>query len=227
MTTLAQEFNAKWRPIITPIAQKYGINPDFALTQIAQESWWGTKTPAGSNNYAGIQDFRKNSVGSMARDDGKIRKFRRFANEQEFAEHYLNLLSRLYPGTVGAKTIEEFGIALQDGARRYAGSPKYKQHLAEVYNQNYANGSSVATNTTTTPTTHMASTSTAVSATPTTGFSGGLPIQSKQKPVTKDPYEDLWGVKLPKENDDWMSPKLTSGLQSPYRPGTYKFDWGV
>lgn len=225
MTTLAQEFNAKWRPIITPIAQKYGINPDFALTQIAQESWWGTKTPAGSNNYAGIQDFRKNSVGSMARDDGKIRKFRRFANEQEFAEHYLNMLSRLYPGTIGAKTIEEFGIALQDGARRYAGSPMYKQHLAEVYNQHYANGST-ATSTTTSTTAPTSSTG-AFTVSNANNLSGGLPLQSKQKPVAKDPYEDLWGVKLPKESDDWMSPKLTSGLQSPYRPGTYKFDWGI
>lgn len=226
MTTLAQEFTEKWRPIVTPIAQKYGINPDHVLTQIAQESWWGTRTPKGSHNYAGIQDFRKKSDGVMASDAGRQRKFRKFVDERAFVEHYVNMLSRLYPKTVGAKSIEEFASALQDGQRKYAESSQYKQHLGEVYHTHYGNGQP------TTPaqpsgqtqpqhqvTQSMLNTDPAVNG----GFALSMPKQANA--MGKDPYEEMWGVKAPKQPYTPQAPKLTTGYQSPYKPGSYKFNW--
>lgn len=226
VTTLAQEFTSKWRPIITPIAQKYGINPDFALAQIAQEAWWGTRIPTGSHNYAGIQDFRKKSDGVMANDAGRQRKFRKFANEEAFAEHYLNMLSRLYPDTKSAKTIDEFTSALQDGKRKYAESLKYKQYVGEVYNDHFASGSARTATPHDIPavgTTHANASMVNVDPARDGGFEMSPP---KSQTQTNDPYESLWGVKQPKPTEPVKNPRLTTGRQTPYKPGSYKFNWG-
>lgn len=46
MPTVAQQFTEEWLPIlIEPVARKYGINPEFMLSQIALESRWGQTTP--------------------------------------------------------------------------------------------------------------------------------------------------------------------------------------
>lgn len=232
MSTLAQEFNAKWRPLVTPVAQKYGIVPDFLLTQLAQESWWGTQTPEGSNNYAGITDFRKKSDGVMASDAGRQRKFRKFDSEQAFVEHYVNMLTRLYPKVVGAKSIDEFTAALQDGRRKYAESTQYKQHLAEIYNQHYGAGGTtqgdVGTQTAQSSTSTQGATATNPFNTTATSFGiGSLPVAKTDNSQYKDPYDDLWGVKKPKEDNDTQPVRLTTGHQSPYKRGNYKFDWGL
>lgn len=141
MTTQADVFNAEWRPILEPLAKKYNIPIDFMLTQLAQESQWGLKTPKDSNNYGGVKDFRKKSDGVMAKDAGRLSKFRKFDSKEQFAEHWVNMLSRLYPKVQGATTIEEYASALQDGKRRYAESPHYKDDLATVHKDHYANNS--------------------------------------------------------------------------------------
>lgn len=137
--TQADLFDEEWRPILEPLSKKYNIPVDFMLTQLAQESQWGLKTPKGSNNYGGVKDFRKNSEGVTAKDAGKLSKFRKFDSKEQFAEHWVNMLSRLYPKVQGSKTIEEYAAALQDGKRRYAESPHYKDALATVHKDHYAN----------------------------------------------------------------------------------------
>lgn len=232
MTTLAQQYTARWRPIIEPIANKYGINADYILSQMAQESLWGTKTPPGSNNYAGIQDFRRSSNGVMAKDAGRLRKFRSFDSNEDFAEYYINMLSRLYPGTVGAKSVEDYASALQDGKRRYAEASNYKAALSSIYNTHYANGkggsSSVAGQPNPTPT---ASSNVYQSA-------GSLPppwidgtSQDKQATVRKDvdPYADLWNLssKTPYTSKaNQRIAKINDGVTG-YKRNPYKFIWGL
>ena len=188
MTTLAQQFKAEWYPIITPVAQKYGLNPDYLLTQIAQESYWGTRIPNGSNNYAGIMDTRKSSVGVMSNDNGNRRKFRKFDSKEQFADHYASLLTRLYPGTKGANTVEEFASALQDGKYRYAEAPHYKDSLSKVYMDHFASGAPVGN----TPAQKANTTSTGFV---TTNTLVAPQIKATKPEEYKDPYEDLWNVK--------------------------------
>ena len=193
MTTLAQQFKAEWYPIITPIAQKYGLNPDFLLTQIAQESYWGQKIPVGSNNFAGITEVRKGK-GVTANDNGNRRRFRQFSSKEEFADHYGSLLSRLYPGVKTAKTIEEFGSALQDGKRRYAEAPHYKDALNKVFNDHFSSGYQAGDVVPQKPTT------TNIGGGTLSGYSVTNKLVAPKLAITKpeefkDPYEDLWNVK--------------------------------
>ncbi len=56
---------------------------------------WGTITPQGSNNYAGIHEFRKGRDGVMASDAGNLRKFRKYDSDDAFAKDYVGLMERL------------------------------------------------------------------------------------------------------------------------------------
>lgn len=231
MTTVAQQYTSKWRPIIEPIAAKYGINPDFVLTQIAQESQWGKHSPTGSNNYAGITDPRKKSDGVMAHDAGNLRKFRKFGSEQEFAEYYVDMLSRLYPGTKTAKNIQEFAAALQDGKRRYAESPRYKQDLQQVYNSHYANQpGSISQQSmvpqTTSPVVTSAGVGLADYAAAQVAAGNPIKLDLAKIPDEKDPYADLWNLKPPTEQKRPAQVALHDG-RSPYKGGDFKYKWGL
>lgn len=198
MSTIAQQFTAEWAPILDPVAKKYGLNRDFLLTQIAQESYWGQKIPVGSNNYAGITEVRKGK-GVTANDNGNKRRFRQFSSKEEFADHYGSLLSRLYPGVKTAKTIEEFASALQDGKYRYAEAPTYKDALATVFYDHYGNGQKP----TTTTTTQNGTVGTTQSMNPMTSMAYGQPFRvttPKQEKVT-DPFADVWKVEQVKPFD--------------------------
>lgn len=220
MTTVAQQFTAKWRPIIEPIATKYGFNPDFILTQIAQESGWGQHTPTGSHNYAGITDPRRNSDGVVASDNGNSRKFRKFASDQAFAEYYVDMLSRLYPGTTKAKTIEEFSAALQDGKRKYAESPTYKKALSTVYNDHYATGSADGYK----PNTQPAGVGLADYALARAQAGQPVTVPTLPKEDYKDPYADMWGVKPVTSSS---STTVTPSRGTAYKGGNFEYLWGV
>lgn len=233
MSTVAQQFTAEWRPILDPVAKKYGINTDFLLTQIAQESLWGQKTPTGSNNYAGITDFRRKSNVVKAKDAGNIRLFRTFDSKEAFAEHYVNMLSRLYPGTKSAKTIQEFASALQDGKRKYAEAGHYKDALATVYNDHYANGSAdapvqrdpsiLSSNGVQLPVynagTGLADYAQAIAAT-------GMPVMAPKADgqSDKDPFADMWNIKVPAQQS--RSPGVKIESSKPTMSNSYKYKWG-
>ena len=60
--TVAGQFRQYWTPILQPYADKAGIPVDYLVTQLGHESMWGTITPHGSNNYAGIHEFRNGFI---------------------------------------------------------------------------------------------------------------------------------------------------------------------
>lgn len=230
MTTVAQQYTAKWRPIIEPIASKYGINPDFVLTQMAHESMWGNTLPTGSHNYAGITETRKGVKGVKANDSGKIRRFRKFENDQAFAEFYVDMLARLYPGTTTAKTIDEFSAALQDGKRKYAESPSYKAALATVYNDHYADGSA---NETINESKDASSNSDKVYQAQPGLADYTLAMAQQGYPVgpiklsevdDKDPYAALWGVKAPSSPSQTAVTPSRGPIQ---RGGNFEYIWGL
>lgn len=228
MTTLAQQYTERWRPIIEPIANKYGINPDYVLSQMAQESLWGTKTPLGSNNYAGIQDFRKSSKGVMAKDAGTLRKFRSFDSNEDFAEYYINMLSRLYPGTVGAKSVDDYASALQDGKRRYAEASNYKTALSSIYNTHYANGNSGSGKVDSQSHPTRSNVYQSASQLP---LSGAYGLSYKNPTPTHkeiDPYAELWSLprRLAQKKPAQRIAKINDGVTG-YKHSPYKFIWGL
>lgn len=153
MQTVASQFRQYWTPILKPYADKAGINIDHLVTQLGHESMWGTITPRGSNNYAGIHEFRKGRDGVMARDAGNLRKFRKYDSDDAFAQDYVGLVSRLYPGTKGAQDFNAFATALQNGkgGRKWAESPTYVKDLNTVYNKSIAPLTNQPTNQPTNP----------------------------------------------------------------------------
>lgn len=240
MTTVAQQFTAEWLPIIEPVARKYGINPEFMLSQIALESHWGQSTPKGSNNYAGIRDFRRNSDGVMADDAGRQRKFRKFDSKEAFAEHMGSLLSRLYPGTTTAKTIEEYTHALQNGkgGRRYAEASTYQTAIGQVFNGQYANraayGGVAPTANDQSAQVNMRQT-TPIQPAPTQQAGSGLadvmetmrqfgiqPAKVEDVKVSyDDPYASLFNIKQPKTNQPSNTPPQIATYKR--GPRTYNF----
>lgn len=216
MSTIAQQFTTEWAPILDPVAKKYGLNRDHLLAQIAQESYWGQRIPVGSNNFAGITEVRKGK-GVTANDNGNRRRFRQFGSKEEFADYYGSLLARLYPGAVGAKTIEDFASALQDGKRRYAEAPNYKDALAKVYYDHYGNGQQPVTTTSA----QGGTVATTQSMSPMAMMAYGQPFKvttPKQEKVT-DPFADVWKVEQAKLFDPGTEQIAT------YDTGYGRSDW--
>ena len=227
--TVAGQFRQYWAPILQPYADKAGIPVDYLVTQLGHESMWGTITPQGSNNYAGIHEFRKWRDGVMASDAGNLRKFRKYDNDDAFAKDYVGLMSRLYPGTKGAKDFGTFANALQNGkgGRRWAESPTYIQDLNTVYNEAIAplNGQTTAS-------------AQAVQMTPVeSAFNGTSPEQAgyiftgkedTQKVV--NPYEKLYTQQIKPADTPALpqyKPEFKDGYQARGVDNSFYNMWGI
>ena len=227
--TVAGQFRQYWAPILQPYADKAGIPVDYLVTQLGHESMWGTITPQGSNNCAGIHEFRKGRDGVMASDAGNLRKFRKYDNDDAFAKDYVGLMSRLYPGTKGAKDFGTFANALQNGkgGRRWAESPTYIQDLNTVYNEAIAplNGQTTAS-------------AQAVQMTPVeSAFNGTSPEQAgyiftgkedTQKVV--NPYEKLYTQQIKPADTPALpqyKPEFKDGYQARGVDNSFYNMWGI
>lgn len=227
--TVAGQFRQYWTPILQPYAEKAGIPVDYLVTQLGHESMWGTVTPRGSNNYAGIHEFRKGRDGVMARDAGNLRKFRKYDNDDAFAKDYVGLMERLYPGTKGATDFNTFANALQNGkgGRRWAESPTYVQDLTTVYNSSIAplNGQATAV-TQAVPVTPVAS-----------AFGGASPEhagytftgkEGQQKVI--NPYEKLYTQQIKPADTPAMpqyKPEFKDGYQAHGVDKSFYNMWGI
>lgn len=226
--TVAGQFRQYWVPILQPYADKAGIPVDYLVTQLGHESMWGTITPQGSNNYAGIHEFRKGRDGVMASDAGNLRKFRKYDNDDAFAKDYVGLMARLYPGTKGAKDFGTFANALQNGkgGRRWAESPTYIQDLNTVYNEAVA------------PLNGQANTATAVQTTPVeSAFNGTSPEHAGYMFTGKEdtqkvinPYEKLYTQQI-KPVDTPALPQYKSEFRDGYQTrgvdNSFYNMWGI
>ena len=224
--TVASQFYQQWRPKLEPFAKKYGINPDYLVAQLAQESMWGTITPRGSHNYAGIHEFRKGRQGVTARDAGNLRKFRKYDDDNAFAEDYVKLMARLYPDTAKATTFNEFATALQNGkgGRKWAESPTYVKDLNTVWDKSLANVVGQAGS----PSQEQTEVQSRY-----TGdnmpqlLSGGALFNGKQEQDTvSDPYTKLYAS--PVKVEQFKQPTYKSEFKDGYQPMSKEYKlWGI
>lgn len=113
-------------------AQRLGVHPAAIIGQMALETKWGQSILKGTNNHGNIMELRKGVNGVYANDNGNHRKFRIFANDQDFFNHFGGLMERKYKGVIGKLDPYQYGLALKRGG--YAENPNYASDVAKMYN---------------------------------------------------------------------------------------------
>lgn len=113
-------------------AQRLGVHPMSIIGQMALETNWGRNILKGTNNHGNIMEVRPGVNGVYANDNGNHRKFRIFADDNDFFNHFSGLMERRYKGVKGQLDPFKYGQALKAGG--YAENPNYAQDLAKMYN---------------------------------------------------------------------------------------------
>jgi len=140
-------FDLQVVPAVVREARRRGLNPAFAIGQLALESGWGKAVPLtadgrSSNNFGGIKwatdqtsEFASSQTKEATKSGGLVSIVDRFAvysNADEFAKAYFRYLydtSKHYPGLAQAKTADAYAKILQDGG--YAGKDN-KQYAVQL-----------------------------------------------------------------------------------------------
>ncbi|EKS9798229.1 MULTISPECIES: glucosaminidase domain-containing protein [Burkholderia] len=121
-------FAAQYGGVADAVGQKLGVDRNVLLAQWGHETGWGKSVIPGTNNLGNIKDF--SGAGVAARDNmtGSTDAYRAYASPSDFASDYASLISRKYPGAVGAGAdMSRFASALK--AAGYAEDPQYVAKL--------------------------------------------------------------------------------------------------
>jgi hypothetical protein len=107
-----------------------GVDPNVLLGQWGLETGWGKSVIPGTNNLGNIKDL--SGSGTSAKDNmtGSVDKYRAYESPEAFADDYVSLVQRKYPGAVGAKDPQAFAQALKAGG--YAEDPRYVDKVAQA-----------------------------------------------------------------------------------------------
>lgn len=112
-------------------ADKLGVDPSILLGQWGLETGWGKSVIPGTNNLGNIKDFSGSGVAATDNANGSRDKYRAYASPEAFANDYADLISRRYPGAVGAGAdVAKYATALKAGG--YAEDPNYVGKLLQV-----------------------------------------------------------------------------------------------
>lgn len=104
------------------VGDQLGVDPKQILGHWALETGWGKSVIPGTNNLGNIMDFSGKGTQAVDNQTGTTDKYRQYATTNDFAKDYASLLSRKYPGVVGAGSDPDaFVQGLQGGKYKYAG----------------------------------------------------------------------------------------------------------
>ncbi|BBL75392.1 glycoside hydrolase family 73 protein [Methylomagnum ishizawai] len=126
-----QEFIRRIQPAAERAAEKHHIPADVLMAHAAQETGWGKHVH--DNNLFNItgsyhgQSVVRGDTDATGKRIGQ--RFKVYGSIDESFEDLADLLSRKYPGAVGAKSAYEYGAALKKGG--YAADPGYAKHIDE------------------------------------------------------------------------------------------------
>lgn len=129
-TSNSTEFAAKYGPAAQRAAAALGVDPKVLLGQWGLETGWGRSVIPGTNNLGNIKSFGGDGVSARDNMTGSVDKYRSYSSPEAFADDYVSLIKRRYPGAVGAKSAEEFAKALKSGG--YAEDPNYVAKVARA-----------------------------------------------------------------------------------------------
>jgi flagellum-specific peptidoglycan hydrolase FlgJ len=109
-----------------------GVDPNVVLAQWGMETGWGKSIVPGTNNLGNIKDFTGAGVEATDNQNGSVDKYQQFDSPDVFADHYVDLIRRKYPGAMGAGAdAARFGAALKAGG--YAEDPDYAAKVQASY----------------------------------------------------------------------------------------------
>ena len=129
-TSTPADFAEAYGPAATKAAAKLGVDPQVLLGQWGLETGWGKSIIPGTHNLGNIKDFSGGGTAATDNMTGSRDKYRTYASPDAFADDYSDLISRKYPGAVGAKTPEQFAAALKAGG--YAEDPNYAAKVVKA-----------------------------------------------------------------------------------------------
>lgn len=125
-------FAAQYGPAMANAAQRIGVDPNMLLAQFGHETGWGQSIIPGTNNLGNVKDFSGKGVAATDNLNGSRDKYMQFASPEAFADHYASLITRKYPGAVGAgNDMQRFAEALRKGG--YAEDQNYVNGLMGAY----------------------------------------------------------------------------------------------
>jgi len=123
-------FAAKYGAAAAKAGAALGVDSRAILGQWGLETGWGKSIIPGTNNLGNIKDFSGGGVSAKDNMTGSVDKYRAYPSAEAFAEDYVSLVKRKYPGAVGATSPEAFAQALKKGG--YAEDPAYVAKMARA-----------------------------------------------------------------------------------------------
>lgn len=106
-----------------------GVDPRILLGQWGLETGWGKSIIPGTNNLGNIKDFSGSGVAATDNATGSRDKYRAYATPTDFANDFVSLIQRKYPGAMGAGSDPAKFAA---GLKGYAEDPQYANKLVQA-----------------------------------------------------------------------------------------------
>ena len=108
-----------------------GVDPKLLLAQWGNETGWGKSVIPGTNNLGNIKDFSGGGVGARDNMTGSNDRYRTFASPEDFADNFVGLMQRKYPGVAGAGSDAAKFTA---GLNGYAEDKQYGNKVTAAFN---------------------------------------------------------------------------------------------
>lgn len=124
------DFAAVYGPIASRIGAQLGVDPTTVLGQLGLETGWGKSIIPGTNNLGNIKDFAGGGVAATDNMTGSRDRYRAYPTPDAFADDYVSLIQRKYPGAMNAQNPQAFATALQAGG--YAEDPRYVDKVTQA-----------------------------------------------------------------------------------------------
>lgn len=123
-TSSPAEFAQVYGPAAERAGKALGVDSKTLLGQWGLETGWGKSIVPGTHNLGNIKDFAGGGTAATDNMTGSKDKYRTYASPDAFADDYVSLVQRKYPGAVGAgEDLAKFTGALTKGG--YAEDPRY------------------------------------------------------------------------------------------------------
>ncbi|RQS88077.1 glucosaminidase domain-containing protein [Burkholderia seminalis] len=121
-------FIQQYGAIADSVGKQLGVDRNLLLAQWGHETGWGKSVIPGTNNLGNIKDLSGSGVYARDNMTGSTDAYRAYATPSDFATDYASLISRKYPGAVGAGAdMNRYASALK--AAGYAEDPQYVAKL--------------------------------------------------------------------------------------------------
>lgn len=121
-------FVQQYGDMAASVGKQIGVDPNLLLAQWGHETGWGKSVIPGTNNLGNIKQFGGGGVAARDNMTGSNDAYRAYQTPDAFGADYASLISRKYPGAVGAGSdMARFAVGLAKGG--YAEDPQYAGKL--------------------------------------------------------------------------------------------------